>query len=143
MYGLPHSVEPPFAGKGEQVFVHPISQPRYCHHSSAIDFFVTVDKVKGVTGEDRVVVTFNGKVSGRGATGAECSTPTPVCGSLPSGLVRPTLPAGAAACSSCRTWSRLRRTTRPRSDGALPAPWVGCTGSGANEQREVISFSLA
>jgi len=28
---------------------------------SAIDFYVTVDKVKGVHGEDRVVLTFNGK----------------------------------------------------------------------------------
>lgn len=28
---------------------------------SAIDFYVTVDGVKGVAGEDRVVVTMNGK----------------------------------------------------------------------------------
>jgi hypothetical protein len=28
---------------------------------SAIDFFVTVDKVKGAAGEQRVVITFNGK----------------------------------------------------------------------------------
>lgn len=28
---------------------------------SAIDFFCSVDKVKGVDGKDRVVVTFDGK----------------------------------------------------------------------------------
>lgn len=28
---------------------------------SAIDFYMTVDKVIGVNGEDRVVITFNGK----------------------------------------------------------------------------------
>ncbi|CAM9756824.1 unnamed protein product, partial [Sphacelaria rigidula] len=28
---------------------------------SAIDFYVTVDKIKGSQGEDRVVITFNGK----------------------------------------------------------------------------------
>jgi cyanate lyase len=28
---------------------------------SAIDFYCKVDKIKGVAGEDRVVITFNGK----------------------------------------------------------------------------------
>ena len=28
---------------------------------SAIDFYFTIDKVKGVQNEDRVVITFNGK----------------------------------------------------------------------------------
>ena len=30
---------------------------------SAIDMFATIDKIKGKTGEDRIVITLNGKVS--------------------------------------------------------------------------------
>lgn len=85
---------------------------------AAIDFYCTVDKVKGKHGEDRAVITFNGE-----------PRPKDMCGAPGGAACRCCHAARTTSCSlpccqttqasSCRMWSSGPRTTRRRGSEAV------------------------